>query len=916
MGKQNIDMNPEPSTEYAHFPLPFGNFIRKLKARGFLIGVDHHVRVRAVLHRFGADATPEDLKRLLCPLFAVNAKQQDTFNRLWDETFKPAPLPDEIAEPEREKPAEPDTPPALETRESVYIFAAVLWIVFILLAGYRFFPPEDIVIAKPDPVIEESTVKPVDRLPNITVRIPVETEPPAVGWYHRYGKSIRWGIVFVLPVIALFYALYQEKTRRPSVQKGRGSPPEYYLPIRIRRRRPPFFDQELFYGLADRMRERVETGIQTLDMSRTIHSTIDNAGFPAFQYRQITRPAEYLCLIDHPVRNDHYSNVMSALMEALIEEDVFAQVYRYTEDPGICFKNPGDPRESIADIQAKYPEHRLILIGRCDALIDPETGRLYEWTQIFQRWRERAVLTPVRPGQWGMREVVLADIFTVLPATLDGFRAMMSCFAGMEASDLGAWAAADTGYPVFDGLHMDVDALEKHLDKTTFEWLCACAVYPELHFNLTLYLGMRICGKISEKRLLRLLDLSWFRKGEIPDDERQILKNRLEPEKLQRIREDIYTILQENPPGKDDPEREMYELNLAVHQWLVARDKRRYLKKIRENEARIVQDHTLIKLVEEGREAGGFLLPEALQKFFFRQGVRVFGLQSRVIVLCALLMAAIAFHLMPKPVDSLTESVKTELVMEFAHAPAGTFTMGSPADEPGRDSDETPHQVTLTKGFYMQTTEVTQGQWKAVMGENPSFFKNCGDDCPVENVSWNDVQTFIERLNRLAKNGGYRLPTEAEWEYACRAGSQTALYSGPIQILGQNNAPALDPIAWYGGNSGVKYKGGYDSSGWLEKQYKSDRSGTHSVGQKKPNEWGLYDMIGNVYEWCYDWYGDYPSGEVKNPIGSEKGSARVARGGSWLNFAGYCRSADRDGYEPDFRDDGLGFRLVVPPRSP
>ncbi|MCP4136430.1 MAG: formylglycine-generating enzyme family protein, partial [bacterium] len=209
---------------------------------------------------------------------------------------------------------------------------------------------------------------------------------------------------------------------------------------------------------------------------------------------------------------------------------------------------------------------------------------------------------------------------------------------------------------------------------------------------------------------------------------------------------------------------------------------------------------------------------------------------------------------------------------------------------------------------------VTQGQWKAIMGENPSYFKNCGNECPVETVSWEDVQKFIERLNQIKGAGTYRLPTEAEWEYACRAGTTTALYSGSIEILGNRNAPALDPIAWYGGNSGVKYKGGWDSSGWSEKQYENDRSGTHPVGKKNPNAWGLYDMLGNVWEWCQDWYGEeYPSGSVIDPEGQSTGSYRVLRGGSWNYAARNVRCANRGWYSPDDRGGDAGFRVVYSP---
>jgi formylglycine-generating enzyme required for sulfatase activity len=218
----------------------------------------------------------------------------------------------------------------------------------------------------------------------------------------------------------------------------------------------------------------------------------------------------------------------------------------------------------------------------------------------------------------------------------------------------------------------------------------------------------------------------------------------------------------------------------------------------------------------------------------------------------------------PKPVGTFTNSLN----MTFVYISPGTFMRVSSRSEglissliatvAGR-KDETLSAVTLTQGFYMQTTQVTQAQWKAVMGNNPSGFKDCGDDCPVENVSWNDAQEFIKRLNE--KEGKpYRLPTEGEWEYACRAGSTSQFCFGDDESL-------LSEYAWYINNSDNR---------------------THPVGTKKPNAWGLYDMHGNVWEWVQDWYGNYPSGSVTDPVGPERGGDRVDRGGSW--DAAYCRS--------------------------
>ena len=225
--------------------------------------------------------------------------------------------------------------------------------------------------------------------------------------------------------------------------------------------------------------------------------------------------------------------------------------------------------------------------------------------------------------------------------------------------------------------------------------------------------------------------------------------------------------------------------------------------------------------------------------------------------------------------------------MEFVLIEPGTFEMGSPATEEGRDNDETLHRVTFSQPFYLGKYEVTQGQWEAVMGSNPSHFSACGATCPVEQVSWADAQAFIAALNRQAGGETYRLPTEAEWEYAARAGMQTAYHFG-------NAAHRLGQYGWYSDNSA---------------------STTHPVGQKRPNAWGLYDIQGNVWEWVQDWYGAYPRGAVPDPRGPGTGTHRVYRGGSWDAPARWCRAANRDGSSPGYRSDSLGVRLARTPRS-
>jgi len=253
------------------------------------------------------------------------------------------------------------------------------------------------------------------------------------------------------------------------------------------------------------------------------------------------------------------------------------------------------------------------------------------------------------------------------------------------------------------------------------------------------------------------------------------------------------------------------------------------------------------------------------------------------------------------------EIYENSVGMKFVLIYPGLFTMGSPDTEQGRDKDEFQHDVKITHEFYMGITEVTQGQWKLIMGKDPSQFWNCGVDCPVESVSWDDCQLFIKKLNQLEETNSYRLPTEAEWEYASRAGTQTPIFTGNITLSSWNESPELDEVAWYIGNNCVE-----SATKWPDSKYECIRRGIHPVSQKKPNAWGLFDMHGNVYEWCQDVYvlNAYKNHSQSDPVYLDEGPGRVVRGGSWTHYPWLCRSANRDYFYENSGANYIGFRIV------
>jgi len=819
--------------------LPFNELIEELTRRGFVIGVSHHLRLQLLLNSLGADCAPSDLKSLLCPIFATNPKQQALFYQIFERYFevltpqagKGLPLPEK-----REKVPEK----SVRLSKVPYVLLGAILIFLIAL-----FP----LLRKPEPVqpVEKvtTTVQPsatttvppdaqktplppdaektplppetqttlpqppdVKPVPTVPAPLPETPEPrQPVSW--NWNAFFRTGALMMLTVF-LLAELYLFSRRRLVLQRqGRKRPPFVWT---IETPESDFLRTRQFYEMARVLRQRIKGEGSRLDVGRTVRKSL-KAGFPVFEYKSVTRPPEYLFLIDLTAYRDHYAHFFDHVVNALVDEDLFATGYFYRENPRVCFHEPGGEQFYLSDLRGKFRDCRVILIGDCDDLLDPMTGELASWTSLFDAWKERAILTRERPRYWGLREKTLAEKFIVLPATLEGLTALPNYFENPSKLSLRKWKQADARTRgISEDKLNDIGALREYLGDDGFEWLCACAVYPELQLDLTLYLRQTSeVFKTSEVFLLKLIRLPWFQQGKLPDELRWKLIRELGDTRFEAIRERIGALFEENPPPGESFAYSAFGLNLALQQWTLSPKKFRDRRKLRRtletvSESDMARNYTLLRFTESVPKSGvSLMLPERIRRVFYRNGVFVFGVKTGVRFAFTLFAVMLLFMVtrsdikpveptdmtpepgptttvmpapvsvpepvtrvtttvMPEPTLVTTTTVKPEtpepeinnsIGMKLVYIPAGTFMMGSPADEPGRYGDETLHEVTLTKGFYMQTTEVTQGQWRAVMGSDPPElrFKDCGDNCPVERVSYEDVQEFIKKLNQMEKNG-------------------------------------------------------------------------------------------------------------------------------------------------------------------
>ncbi len=931
-------------------------FLDHLRRQGFNLGVDSYQRVHAVLLHLAArgELEPARLPAVLMPLLCSSPQEQGEFVEHWQRFFPAVasePVTTAHQAPQQQAPRRPENLHWLGGWMGlILLLPALLGVLWLGSLSPRFAAPAQ----KNQPIeIRTETISAVAPVAPISTPAvaPPNVQPKAQPAATPIARQLFW-LLLALFLAALTRWLWQSTWRQRFLARH---------PVRITPEQADYFarvpsklhgfSSVAFQHAAQQLHKHRELDHQHLDIPATIQRTIAAQGAFTPVFRAHKALPEYLVLIDRASYRDQHSQMVDLLLQKLLDYGLYIERYYFDADPRRCYaaNQPAVPLR-LDSLQARYPQHRLLLFADSRHFFDP-LGRPAPWLAKLQHWAQPVLFTP--SPQWDYYTAALEQAGFALFTT--GQAGLAQLVAHLARSDLRRQRVADDGYPDllqqrplrFVERHTPAPAtveallaqLTAYLGTDGYHWLCALAVYPELHWQLTLGLAPD-CDQ-QETLLLKLTRLPWLRHHYLPDWLRRVLLTRLPAAQQARLRQDVEQLLgalQEKSNHPDD-----LPLPVARHS-------------LRE---RFGQEHPLQDAVFLDFMRGELSVQAGLPAhrrwpvylLLLAGGLAVSGyygwrtppkvesppaptpvekppveqhkeppkppVQKNSDPVAAPPLKTPASPVLPAspvqdlplkdkypaqpPTDNAPAQVSGVLPpqepappmvpqslgkvsIEMVRIPAGKFIMGC---QDGRDkdcqSDESPaHGVSLS-AFELGKYEVTQGQWKAVMGSNPSYFKDCGDTCPVENVSWNDIKTFIETLNQ--KTGKqYRLPSESEWEYACRAGKDS-------NYCGGNDVNA---VAWYGA-----YTGG------------NSEKTTNPIGRKAANAWGLYDMSGNVWEWVQDSYANYNNAPSDGKAWEgARADARVLRGGSWDSNPQSVRAAIRIDLTPSDRYGSAGFRLA------
>ena len=652
------------------------------------------------------------------------------------------------------------------------------------------------------------------------------------------------------------------------------------------------------------LRFMTETQRRSFDLAGSIKQLSKRGELDEPRYCFSRKHTEYLIIVEQNAVRNHLAAFVQNIYATMLANNVDVMLYTYETDPRVLYAANAQSETTLRQLAGLHHDAVLLYFGGNELWQNSETLQIYNWTDVFKQWERRYWFPTKSPEQWDLYEQAGSSIFPhILPTSFDGLQTLSQHMAFSDNDQhvsLGFWEQHLDYNLTAINTRLPLDTVALFFTPLMRTWIAACAVYPEINWDLTLELGRLLSTERSNlchaEAISQLLRLDWFRKGHIPPELRyELLQKWITPNRVIQIHAHIAELMRNDTRYEILSKFPAFRMQLDLHELMGEND----------NEKRQQKAEALIKDLKAGRQADFvslqyinqadwspvfFEIPADLRHLFEQVSGKIFQKSTR----------------------NFKEKIgNTSFDMVFVEG--GRFLMGSEEN----DLEKPIHEVTVSD-FHMGKYPVTLSEFAEFVHETkyqtdadrgdgsyvwdgsnwkmtPGVNWLCGVDGkprpesdynhPVIHVSWNDAVAYAQWLSSKT-NKNYRLPSEAEWEYAARGGQSSCGYP----YAGSEN---LDEVAWYAQNS--------DGS-------------THPVGLKKPNELDLYDLSGNVWEWCQDWYGTYPSSPQTNPTGPNSGSYRVYRGGSWNYYAVYCRVAYRNYDDPDYRNYLLGFRIVFVPQ--
>ncbi len=678
-------------------------FLSTLRTENTLIGIDKHLQIQTLLKQLPDDLDTEALKLALIPLIAQSPQEQERLYETFDQCVK------RLEETQLVLENEPSTPSdnfPSRTLSGWRVWAVGVILMALCIGGYflykKFNPP----IVTPPPKVEinpntnpNDTVKVVEKPQNTgEVNYFVENKPypfpnhlddydidisPTQQWLSNNWAWLRWVLAAILTALLVAIWRYRAWKRRKLVaQQDPNDKPPYIWNINIEGIEPVLMGTHLD-SVTHKLRQRSQTDTMRMDVERTINATVEQGGMPVFKYKQLTSPTDYLLLIDRQSVRNHRAKLFDALFEAFKAQEVEIARYFFDSDVRVCYNEDFPNGISIADLQQRYYQARLLIVGTGAQLLSPMSGKAAAWTTVFNQWRNRALFSPKPLKTWGYDERQLSTLFTTLPATLQSLGFWVEeVDAGADAHFEGWQEKIDDApqAPILPDDNDPLPVLQLFFERDLVRWVAACAIYPTLHWDLTLWLGQHIAtpspptprggdhaqglganspsgGRGAESNspsgsrgaesnspsggrgeaatfdnLTQICRLSWFVKGEMPNETRTALLNWLEKNDaplLTHLRSAIAIELQKNPPPKDSAAFDKFRMNIALNQWLSTTDAQE--KKALEDEiSQFLErgteaDFTVIKYLHTPRTALDFIVPDAWKKFVYPAGFPALG---------------------------------------------------------------------------------------------------------------------------------------------------------------------------------------------------------------------------------------------------------------------------------------------------